>query len=188
MLNKTRLAIFDLTDVLSDKTLAVELLKYRPEGWPYFISYGRGEIGEREIVIEGSKVFKGLPQNVIREEAYKIRPRIDELNLPGWETAIVSLDYFEIVERIATILNISHYYGNRIIYENGLHSGIVKEPIVDFEQKKVIVSDLKAELNPNLIVALDNLKNSPFRELCDRFFLVKTKEELECALTKIRGL
>jgi phosphoserine phosphatase len=184
----TKLAVFDMNGVLTDEYLAVRLTKYKPDTTTYFRLFKQGKIGERELVIESSRLFKGLSYEVINQEAQFIEPRINDLNLPGWEIAIVSMDYFELVERIAKMLGISRYYGNRIIYENNLHSGRVEEPIIDSEQKKAIVSRLKAELKPKIIVGIDDKEDSPFKDVCGRVFHVSTKKELEKIFEKFRQL
>lgn len=181
------LAVFDMNKVLTDKTLAAELLKYRPEGMPIFTAYAKRQIGEREVVVEGSKVYKGLSQDLIQKVALTITPRIDDLRLPGWQTAIISLDYFEAVENVARSLNVPLYFGNKIIYENGEHSGKVEEPVIDFRQKKVIVENLKIRFKfPENVVGLDDEENSPFKGCVNSFYQVKTKDELESALAEIR--
>jgi phosphoserine phosphatase len=191
---ETKLLVFDLNGVLTDRTLAVDMIRYiqdegtRLEAIGRFRRYKTREIGDREIVVEGSKCFKGLPYEVIQRCADSIEPRIRNLNLPGWQSAIISLDYQESVKRIADLLGVPRYYGNRIIYENGLHSGRVEEPIVDFDQKEKIVLELKEELNAGLVVGVDDEENSPFESVCDQVYHASTKEELERALGLIRKL
>ena len=184
---KTKLSLFDMNGVLTDETLALRLSKYRPKA-KYFKTWVGSVISDRDIVVYGSRFYKGLAYEDIQKEAESIRPRIDELDLPGWETAIISMDYYDLVRRIGERLNVKHCYGNKIIYENGVHSGRVEKPVIDLAQKQEIVMTLKRKLDPDLVVGVDNKEGSPFEKVCDKFLLVRTREELLDALATIRKL
>jgi phosphoserine phosphatase len=182
----TKLAVFDMNKVLTEETLAFRLAEYRPGAVKYFRAWKNGIISDRGIVVYGSGVYQGLSKELIQKEAEIIQPRINDLDLPGWKTAIISMDYYDLVELTGKRLKVDHCYGNRIRYENEVHSGTVEEPVIDLTQKKEIVKSLKREFNPNFVVGVDNIEKSPFIEVCDKFLLVRTREELLNALMVIR--
>lgn len=189
-----KLAVIDLNGVLTRKTLAVELLKditvekCKKDAYRLFKSYREKSIGERGLIVEGSKCFKGLSYETIQREAQNIQPTVGSLDLPGWETAIISFDYVEAVKKIADDLGIPRYFGNQIIYENGLHSGRVREPIVDYGRKKEIVEDLRKELGATTVVGIDNESPSPFDEVCETTYQVTEELTIQDILAKIRTL
>lgn len=183
-----KLVLFDMNDVLTKENLAAKLTRYRPEALTIFKLYKEGKVDDRYIVVEGSKLYRGLPRELIEKEAAAIAPIISSIDLPDWEVAIISLDYMELVERIAGILKVQRRYGNTIIYENELHSGKVREPIVTREQKKVIVRDLKREMSPGITVGIDNDPDSPFKEVCSRVFRVSNEDELKETLVELKKM
>jgi len=90
----------------------------------------------------------------------------------GFKPVILSCDYSELAKRIAEKLGIERYFSNKIIYEGIVHSGRLKEPIIDEEIKNLIKENL------NKLISIKEESKNLKRELIKKEQLLTMKDLL----------
>jgi len=112
----------------------------------------RGELDFAESLRERVATLAGVPDTVFEEVIAQIEfsPGAPELvaaaQSAGWEVALVSGGFAEIVETLATRLGISRYRANRLEVADGELTGRTVGPVIDREAKEAALREFAAEL------------------------------------------
>jgi len=161
--NMTKIIVFDMTGVLIDTgkgSLVDYLNKFCPGADEIWREYLRGKIPPHELSVRLAEKHKGLTKELFESIIKDMGPTeeakivVEEVKKRGYIPAIVSAEYMELVEKVAKELSIDEYYGNQAIFNNGVHTGKLKRPIIDDEEKERIALKLKRKYNADKLVAI----------------------------------
>jgi len=160
------LIAFDMNGVLTEKYLAYVLSeKYAPQGLPSWKLYRQGELDTTDFIHFICGTHKGLPYSLIDEEAQGISPVEHSLELMravtegGFRFAIASADYGNLVRRTESAL--APYqpvlsFGNEAVCADGVHTGIMKTPVVNGMEKARRVDGIKASDGTKRLITIGN--------------------------------
>jgi len=112
----------------------------------------RGELDFAASLKERVATLAGVPASVFGEVLQQVEfspgtPQLVEAaQAAGWEVALVSGGFLEIVEPLAQTLGITRFRANRLEVANGRLTGRTVGPVIDAEAKAVALRDFAAEL------------------------------------------
>jgi len=112
----------------------------------------RGELDFAQSLAARVATLAGLPASVADEVAARVRyspgarELVSTLQARGWEVALVSGGFAEIVGVLAAQLGITRYRANRLEVEDGLLTGRTTGPVIDRAAKAVALLGFAAEL------------------------------------------
>lgn len=113
----------------------------------------RGEIDFAESLEQRVALLAGLPVAALDEVRSAInltpgaRTLVTTLQQLGYEIALVSGGFHEIVDTVAAELGINHVRANRLEVANGLLTGKTTGPVVDRPGKAQALREIAAEIN-----------------------------------------
>lgn len=113
----------------------------------------RGEVDFAESLRERVATLAGVPDTVFADvlEEIELSPGalelIDTVKEAGWEVALVSGGFLEILAPLARGLGISRYRANRLDVSDGVLTGRTVGPVVDREAKEQSLREFAAELD-----------------------------------------
>ncbi len=112
----------------------------------------RGEVDFADSLRERVATLAGVPDSVFADvyNELELSPGAEEListvREAGWEVALVSGGFIEILTPLAEHLGITRFRANRLEVENGVLTGRTVGPIVDREGKEHALREYAAEL------------------------------------------
>jgi len=112
----------------------------------------RGEVDFADSLRERVATLAGVPDSVFADvyNELELSPGAEEListvREAGWEVALVSGGFIEILTPLAEHLGITRFRANRLEVENGVLTGRTVGPIVDREGKEQALREYAAEL------------------------------------------
>ncbi len=107
-----------------------------------------GELDFRESLMNRVSLLKGLPESVLKSVASRLpmmegaEHLFETLNHLGYKTAILSGGFTYFGEVLQAKLNIDYMYANTLEIKNGQLTGKVLQPIVDADQKAILLREL----------------------------------------------
>ena len=107
-----------------------------------------GELDFRASLINRVSLLKGLPESALKSVASRLpmmegaEHLFETLNHLGYKTAILSGGFTYFGEVLQAKLNIDYMYANTLEIKNGQLTGKVLQPIVDAEQKAILLREL----------------------------------------------
>lgn len=107
-----------------------------------------GELDFRESLENRVSLLKGLPESALKSVASRLPMMegaeylFETLNHLGYKTAILSGGFTYFGEVLQAKLNIDYMYANTLEIKNGQLTGKVLQPIVDAEQKAILLREL----------------------------------------------
>lgn len=105
----------------------------------------QGEYDFETALIERVTLLKGLPETIFKRVSKKIhfskgaQELIEEMHQRGYKVGIVSGGFHEMVDELATKLNVDYVKANRLEVKDGKLTGKVLGTIVTKEVKKAIL-------------------------------------------------
>jgi phosphoserine phosphatase len=112
----------------------------------------RGELDFAASLKERVATLAGLPESVLQEVLAEVEltpgalELVDAAQGAGWEVALVSGGFAEIVGPIAQTLGITRYRANRLEVADGRLTGRTVGPVIDREAKEVALREFASEL------------------------------------------
>lgn len=112
----------------------------------------RGELDFAASLKERVATLKGVPESVFGDVIAEIQfsPGAPELvaaaQAAGWEVALVSGGFAEIVETLADRLGITRFRANRLEVKDGALTGRTVGPVIDREAKEAALREFASEL------------------------------------------
>jgi len=112
----------------------------------------RGELDFAASLKERVATLAGLPESVFEQVLAQVEfsqgapELIKAAQSAGWEVALVSGGFIEIVEPLATTLGITRFRANRLEAVDGLLTGRTVGPVIDAHAKAVALREFAAEL------------------------------------------
>lgn len=112
----------------------------------------RGELDFAASLKERVATLAGLPESVLQEVLGEVEltpgalELVDAAQGAGWEVALVSGGFAEIVGPIAQTLGITRYRANRLEVADGRLTGRTVGPVIDREAKEVALREFASEL------------------------------------------
>jgi phosphoserine phosphatase len=119
----------------------------------------RGELDFAASLRERVATLAGVPDTVFADVIAEVEfsPGAPELvaaaQAAGWEVALVSGGFAEIVETLAARLGITRFKANRLEVKDGALTGRTVGPVIDREAKEAALREFAAELG----VAVDDV-------------------------------
>lgn len=116
----------------------------------------RGEIDFAQSLAERVAALAGVPATALEEVAREVtltagaRELVDHLHSEGWEVALVSGGFEEIVSVLATDLGITRFRANRLEVVDGHLTGRTVGPVIDRQAKAAALREFAAEVGAHL--------------------------------------
>lgn len=113
----------------------------------------RGELDFAASLKERVATLAGVPDSVFADVLAQVRftPGAPELvaaaQAAGWEVALVSGGFAEIVGPLAERLGVTHFRANRLETSDGVLTGRTEGPVIDREAKELALREFAVELN-----------------------------------------
>ncbi len=164
------LLVLDLQGVLlpKDRLLAAEVCRARlppslvARGEELLRKYGGGAISATALIETCAPFLKGLSEEQIKAGAREIYPIegardfVDRVRKRGYFPVIISSDLQEAAESIAERVGIPQEFafGNRSVYEGGVHQGRFQKPYVADEGKAKIARRLKRKMGAHTVTSI----------------------------------
>lgn len=151
----TRLCVMDVDSTLITAEvieLIAERAGTREEVAAVTESAMRGEIDFGESLRQRVATLEGVPDTVFAEVIAEVEytPGVPELvsglQAAGWEVALVSGGFVEVVGSLAERLGISRYRANSLEVVDGRLTGRTQGPVIDREAKESALREFAAEL------------------------------------------
>ena len=113
----------------------------------------QGKIDFKSALRERVALLSGLDEDAIRQcLAERVVPNpgaatlVRTMRVGGATTLLVSGGFVSFAEPISKMIGFNRYSANRLLFDGGLLSGEVEDPIVDAEAKKVALVEAREEL------------------------------------------
>jgi len=128
----------------------------------------QGKIDFKSALRERVALLSGLDEDAIRQcLAERVVPNpgaatlVRTMRVGGATTLLVSGGFVSFAEPISKMIGFNRYRANRLLFDGGLLSGEVEDPIVDAEAKKVALVDARDELGlaPQDVLAIGDGAN-----------------------------
>ncbi len=127
----------------------------------------RGEIDFAESLRQRVATLKGVPDTVFAEVSAEVEftPGAPELvaglQAAGWEVALVSGGFVEVVATLASRLGITRFRANSLEVSDGRLTGRTRGPVIDRAAKAVTLKEFAAEVgcSPEDAVAIGDGAN-----------------------------
>jgi len=157
-----RLIVFDMDSTIVDMEIINELARaagVEEEVRCITESAMAGEIDFKEALRCRVKLLEGLPVKVLEEIAGSVRltPGSEELlaslRQMGYKIALISGGFTYFTEKLKERFDFDYTFANRLVIDDGVLTGEVKEPIIDAERKGKIIHELAAKEN----ITTDNI-------------------------------